>query len=337
VAVDISTAPQSVAVTVVRPSDEGVAVAKGVELVEYREPQGAEPTGRPVSHLEDWRGRPPRDMGYDDDRLFRDVYDDQDDDFDEYGRRVGPSTLGKLTVLVMMDDQVVDVMRRPVQGTGYECAALELGRGKPAEPVRVTPPPQPEPPRHERELAWLARLVGGHEALAALDTDQLPDEPLDLSGVRGELRERVQVISERADDVAERLFGDEVRTACRRLLVRAVGAEPGLLREVSRDEIVPAAVVWAVAKGNDLVGSGRQMPASAIHALCGLKSAPTERGKAFAHAVAGPTGTGFDQWRHHSAADVLELGAADLLTWTFRRHLVVLRDLAEAERLRAAG
>lgn len=335
-AVDISAAGSGVPVTVVRASDEGVAGARGVEPVEYRETQGAGTTGRAVSHLEDWRGRPPREMGYDDDVFYSRLHsDDYDDGYDQYGRPVGPSPLGKLTVLVMMDDQVVDVMQRPVQGSGYECAALELGRGKP-EPVRVTPPP-PEPPRHERELAWLARLVGGREALAGLDTDPLPDEPLDLSGVRTELRERVQVISEQADDVAERLFGDEVRTACRRLLVRAVGAEPGLLREASRDEVVPAAVVWAVAKGNDLVGSGRQMPASAIHALCGLKSAPTERGKAFAHAVAGPTGTGFDQWRHRSSADVLELGAGDLLTSPFRRHLIALRDLAEAERLRAAG
>ena len=278
-------------------------------------------------------------MGHDDDVFYSRLHgDDYDDGYDEYGRPVGPSPLGKLTVLVMMDDQVVDVMRRAVQGSGYECAALDLGRGIP-EPVEVAPPP-PEPPRHERELGWLARLVGSHEASDHLSVDPLPgDEPLELSAVPGRVRERVQVISEQVDDVAARLFDDEVRTACRRLLVRAVAAEPGLLREPSRDEVVPAAVLWAVGKANDLVGPGRQMPVSAVTALCGLKSAPTERGKAFAHAVAGPRGVGFERFRYGAEPDVLELGSADLLVSSFRRHLVTLRDLArgERERLRSGG
>lgn len=315
--------------TVVPSGDEGVVRAKGVELVEYT-----------VSQLADWRGRPPREMGLDDemfyDRLHGDGYDEVADRYDEYGRRPGSSTLGKLTVLVMMDDQVVDVMQRAVQGSGYECAALELGRGKP-EPV-VVPPPPPEQPRPERELGWLARLVGGHDVLDHLPVDPLPaDEALELSALPGQLRERVQVISEQVDDVAARLFDDEVRTACRRLLVRAVADEPGLLREPSRDEVVPAAVLWAVGKANDLLGQGRQMPVSAVTALCGLKSAPTERGKAFAHAVAGPRGVAFGRLQYGVDPDVLELGSADLLVSRFRRQLVRLRDLAleEQQRLRA--
>ena len=252
---------------------------------------------------------------------------------DEERYAAGPD-LGRLTMVVLIDDEVVDVVRKPVQGTGYECAALELGRGQLPKPAYQPPPPQP--PRHERELAWLARLVGGVTQLAELHGEPLPDEPLDLDGVPAQLRERVRVIGDRADDVAERLFGAEVRTACRRLLVRAVAAEPGLLRDRARDETAPAAVLWAVAKANDLVGSGRQMPVSAIHSLCGLKSTPSERGRAFAHAVAGPGDPGFDPWRYPSSSQVLELGAADLLTSRFRGHLIRRRDLAEAERRAAA-
>lgn len=282
-------------------------------------------------------------MGYEEEAFYDrlrsddpdDQYDDHDDRFDQYGRSVGPSRLGKLTVLVMMDDQVVDVLQRSVQGSGYECAALELGRGRP-EPVMVPPPP--EPPRHERELGWLARLVGGHDVLDRLPVDPLPaDESLELATVPIRLRERVQVISEQADDVAARLFDDEVRTACRRLLVRAVTAEPGLLREPSRDDVVPAAVLWAVGKANDLLGPGRQMPVSAVTALCGLKSAPTERGKAFAHAVAGPRGVAFGRYQYGADPDVLELGSADLLVSRFRRQLVRLRDLAVTEQKRVVG
>ena len=307
-------------------------------------------SGRPVSRLADWRGRPPREMGRDDEVFYGRLhggdygdysdgdYDADNDRYDENGRCVGPGTLGKLTVLVMMDDQVVDVMKRAVRGSGYECAALELGRGTPPKQVEVPPVPPPEPPRHERELGWLGRLVGGHDVLDHLTVDPLPaDEPLELSAVPGRVRERVQVISEQVDDVATRLFDDEVRTACRRLLVRAVAAEPGLLREPSRDEVVPAAILWAVGKANDLLGPGRQMPVSAVTALCGLKSAPTERGKAFAHAVAGPRGVAFGRYQYGVDPDVLDLGSADLLVSRFRRQLVRLRDLALEEQKRVVG
>ena len=79
----------------------------------------------------------------------------------------GAAGLGELTKLVILGDQVVDVLREPVHGSGYECAALELeDRGLLRRPVPPPPPPMPAP--HERQLAWLACIVGGDEALGAL-------------------------------------------------------------------------------------------------------------------------------------------------------------------------
>ena len=84
----------------------------------------------------------------------------------------------------------------PVAGSDYECAALELrDRGLLREPL--PPPPAPVPPPHEQQLAWLARIVGGDDALEHLGTDPLEPEELRLDGIRHDLRERVAGIDER--------------------------------------------------------------------------------------------------------------------------------------------
>ncbi len=135
-------------------------------------------------------------------------------------------------------------------------------------------------------------------------------------------------------------MGGEGLTAARRLLVRAVAAEPGLLRS-DRDDMAVGAVVWAVAKGNDLVGANRPVRASAIQELAGLRSSPGQRGAAFAYAVGGvSTRYGRADWTYGGQRpDVIPLGSPDLLLGRFRRRLVTSRDLALQLRARtpAAG
>jgi len=264
--------------------------------------------------------------GFDDD--FEDRFNDR---FDEgagggYGR-----DLGHFTMVVMMDDRVVDTVRRPVEGSGYECAALELGRGV----ARPAPPPQvvhvPMQPRHELAMTWLRSLAGGAEQLDGLTDEPLPDEPLDVGQVPADMQGRVAVIGDRIDPVALSLIGVEGRTACRRLLVRAVSAEPALLRGSDRDDVAAGAVIHAVAMANDLVGPGRVLTAATLWRHLGLRSSPHDRARRFAHAVAGPDGVDVGLRHPYRSADTWRLGSLDLLVGRFRSFLLRQRALADAE------
>ena len=281
-----------------------------------------------------WEERPMAGAGSADrleDRLEDRFDDDFDDDFDDgFSGGYGPD-LGHFTMVVLMDDKVVDTVRRPVQGSGYECAALELGRGTPRRPPRPTVVHVPMQPRHELARTWLRSLVGGPDQLEAMTTEPLPDEPLDVGLVPSDLRERVAAIADRIDAVALSLLGVEGRTACRRLLVRAVAAEPALLRGHDRDDISAGAVIHAVAMANDLVGPGRALTASALWRHLGLRSSPHDRARRFAHAVAGPDGVDVGLGHPYRSSDTWRLGAADLLVSRFRGFLIRQRVLAALE------
>lgn len=282
---------------------------------------------------DEW-GRRPGDLG------FRGIGDEPFDEhtgrYDEYGLsryddEPRGSDLGTLTNVVLVGSQVIDVTSHPVAGSGYECAVLDLEqRGLYQRPISHQPPPAPPPPPpHERQLAWLATIVGGEEALLALDSTPLPDEPLDLSGVPRHLHARVEAIAGRIDPWVSLAMGDEGLTAARRLLVRAVAAAPGLLRS-DRDDIAAGAVVWAAAKGNDLVGQNRPLRASVIQDLAGLLTSPGQRGAAFAHALTG-VGTSYGQadWLYGGLRpNVIPLGSPDVLLGSFRQRLITFRDIA---------
>ncbi len=256
-----------------------------------------------------------------------------------YGRtEYAGGGLGELAKVVIIGDRVVDVVREPVAGSGYECAALELRdrgllRGAVPPPP---PPPAPVPAPHERTLAWLARIVGGDDALAALDVSPLEPVELCLDGIRDDLHERVRGIDARLQQWAPVLLGDEGPAAARLLLTRAVSSEPGLLTRSDRDDVATGAVLWAVAKGNDLVGTNRPVRVGVIQDVCGLSSSPSGRGASFAHAVGGDGSTHYGRplWMFDAQPAVIPLGSADLLVARFRRRLVLMRDLALGLRAR---
>jgi hypothetical protein len=257
-----------------------------------------------------------------------DRWEDEPDDYPGSSEHEYLPDLGELTIRVFAGDDLLDTIRRPVGGSGYELAALGL------RPLK----PRPPRPRHERELTWLARLVGGTDALDGLGIDALPDEPLDCSGVREDLRARVAAIAARCDRVADGLHDIELRTACRRFLARAVSAEPELLLRSDRDDTAAGAVLHAVAGANGLLGRGRAFTASSLTEVCGLRSSPHGRAQSFAHAVAGSVGTGFGpHGDSRGEPDVLVLGSPDLLLGRFRAQLVRLRGLAHEERHQAVG
>jgi len=256
------------------------------------------------------------------------------DDHDLYGDDDGPGhsggrSLGDLLEVVVIADQVVDVRRRPVDGTGYECAALELGRGR---PVVRTPARPPEPPQHEKVLSWLGLLVGGEGQLLDLEPTTLPDEQVQVDGLSEQARDTIRRVDAELTRVTELLLGSEIRTAARRLVVRAVTAQPTLLRSTASEEVVACAALTAVARANDLVGSGRIVPASLLRTMFNLRSSPNDKVQALTRAVA-PETAFLDGWAR-GGFDVTVLGSEDYLVGSFRRAVVAARDAAL--RLRAA-
>lgn len=238
-----------------------------------------------------------------------------------------------LTEIVLLHGEVLDVRRRPVSGSGYECAALELAHLHPTPPPRVERVVVRESPREEM-LDWLARVVGGAEVLDRLDTDPLPDPvPIDASGLGGETRDLVLAVDARLVEAAAGwVVRGEVLTACRRLLVAAeAGGVLRLWRDLEPVKIA-AAVVYCIARANGLVGQGSAFTIAHWLRDLGTTSAPSSRSASLARAL------GDSQWAHGQrptgAPDVYVLGDTGMLVSRFRRELVHYRDLAE--RLRSA-
>ncbi|MGL5929544.1 MAG: hypothetical protein ACRCY8_11470, partial [Dermatophilaceae bacterium] len=152
---------------------------------------------------------------------------------------------------------------------------------------------------------------------------------LDLQGIPAELAGRVRHISTRLDELVPPLLGEEALAAARLLLTRAIVAERGVLARSDRDDIAAGAVILAVGKANDLVGSGRPVRPQAVQEVCGLRSVPNERARAFAHAVNGGSWVSSQAaWTFSPQPDVYPLGSPDLLLARFRLHLIGLREAA---------
>ncbi len=107
--------------------------------------------------------------------------------------------------------------------------------------------------------------------------------------------------------------------------------EPGLVTRSDHDDVAAGAVVWAVAKGNDLVGTGRPLrrqrhpgrlrPAvDAVEPRQRRSRTPVGRRRAAL--------PGRPLWMFNANPDVIPLGSPDLLLSRFRQRVALLRDLA---------
>jgi hypothetical protein len=183
----------------------------------------------------------------------------------------------------------------------------------------------------EKVVRWLEMAVGGVTALADLDEVPLPDEALDLpesARFRPDEREDVLDVAALVDGVAERFFDPEVRTAMRRAL--AATSEHLLLgSRPSAPANAAAAVVWAVAKGNALVGPGRRATMKAIAEHLGVPSMSAEKGREVARLLRPSDSAWFSTpWQ---VRDLEPLGRAGLLTAQTRRRIIATRDSALVE------
>lgn len=244
--------------------------------------------------------------------------------------------LGNLTELILINGEVVDSRSRPVSGSGYECAALELEHLHGPTRPRVERVVVREDPR-ESMLHWLRRVVGGAAPLDVLDDEPLPPrEPLELDRLPGSAREQARVIDEHLELVGTpTVVGEELLTAYRRLVVEAAFAGVLHLWQDLPPERAAAAIIHCVVKANGLTGAGAPFRVIDFTRGLGVPNAPTSRSSSLARAVGG------SQWPHGrspvQAPDVYVLGDTDLLVSRFRNELLTYRDLALAAEQTAAA
>lgn len=265
-----------------------------------------------------------------DDEWVRDPWVDGVPPSREAGRAGGG--LGTVTEVVLIDGHVVDSVSRPVSGSGYECAALELAHQREsAPPPRVERVLVREEPQ-EQMLHWLERVVGSADALDALDDDPLPlGEPLELDHLPLGSRDLAAAVDEHLDllEPAPILAG-QLLTAYRRLL--ATAAHEGMLhlwREVPPAKVT-ATIVHTVVKANALTGTHAPFSYGTFVRGLGEGTAPSVRSRNLALLVGG------SQWPHgrspSEAPGVYVLGDPGLLVSRFRNELITYRDLARTAR-----
>jgi hypothetical protein len=172
-------------------------------------------------------------------------------------------------------------------------------------------------PFAQRMHQLLLEAVGDEDALATLDLDPLPDEPLALQQVPADVRERTARIAALTDACCDELLDVEHRTACRRLLVDVTAGDPQILRRRSKDETAAAAIVWMVTKANDsLEPYHGGLTATRLLAWFGLSGSVSQRAETMLRALGRPP-------REDAG---VRLGTPRYLTAAARAYLVELRD-----------
>ena len=168
-------------------------------------------------------------------------------------------------------------------------------------------------------LDGLAEEVGGADTLDSLDDRPLPDEEFCWDTVPADVRDRVLLVLAACDRCCDDLFGAEYRTACRRLLARAVPGLSGMLRGQARPEAIAAAACWVIGKGNHRFGQqASDLRIKDLMSHFGLgQSSVSERGYQIMRAAG------------ILPVDVypgVRLGSPDLLVSARRRQIIELRD-----------
>ena len=175
----------------------------------------------------------------------------------------------------------------------------------------------------EWTLEYLARDVGGVDALMSLDESALPDEGFDWSGIPEDIRPAVEAILEQCDGCADALFDVEHRTAMRRFLARAARTDPKVFARKGSPVRGAAAVAWVITTGNQTAGVwSAEMTARDLLAHFGVTGSVSDRAGTLMRAAGIPTGR---------ATSSVELGDPGLLVSARRRSLMQSRDKTLAE------
>lgn len=229
-------------------------------------------------------------------------------------------------------DKEITAVRRAVDKAGPEYVAIATSREADtlryaintyARRVGTSQVAMPILQSH-REIDWeewlleyRGREVGGVDTLMQLDVTPLPDEAFDWSVVPDDIEDVVREIVTQVDDFADRTFGVEYRTACRRFLAAVVAGDSAIFRRRASTAGSAAVVAWLVGRSNGLVGQGGGgMLAGDLWAHFGVKGAST-RADTFRRAV------DVDPYELRDA-----LGRPEWLVSDRRKALVKVRDEA---------
>jgi hypothetical protein len=176
---------------------------------------------------------------------------------------------------------------------------------------------------HQHLLEQLAEEVGGPEALYSLDGVALPEEEFRWERVPAGARDRVAAVLAACDHCADDLLGAEYKTACRRLLARAVPGLSRMLSGTARPEVIAAAACWVIGKGNQRLGQGAgEVRVKDLMRYFGLgQTSVSERGCQIMRAAG---------IQPASAYPAVRLGTPSLLVSSRRRRIIELRDLHQA-------
>jgi hypothetical protein len=175
----------------------------------------------------------------------------------------------------------------------------------------------------EWTLEYLARDVGGVDALRALDEKPLPDEEFDWTDIAEGIRPAVAAILEHCDGCADALFDVEHRTAMRRFLARAARNDSKVFARKGSPVRGAAAVAWVIATGNRTAGVwSSAMTTKDLLAHFGITGSVSDRAVTLARAA------GVSDWYTANSPELKDPG---LLVSTRRRSLMQSRDRALAE------
>ena len=193
--------------------------------------------------------------------------------------------------------------------------------------------------RRERELLPVLTIVfdevGEPEPMPELDTEPLPDEAFDWTGVPAEAREMVSTVLALADTCCSEFWHTERRTAVRRLLHDAAAQSTIPMFRGGSAKQAAAALCWLVDRAN--VAGGR-LPVPLLLSHFGLEVLPGSRASTIRSAI-GARRPGERRLRAEGVLGAVDLlGSTRYLTAAQRRHLVAVAaeeaepgvDLSEA-------
>lgn len=167
-------------------------------------------------------------------------------------------------------------------------------------------------------LARLVDEVGGPEALRAIDSVPLPDEPFDWAGVPEGACASVARIVTLCDDACAAVLDIEHRTACRRFLREVAVGDMQALTEASQPAQVAAAACWVVGQLNDSFRAGAgSARVKDLLAHLGLTGTVAQHGYALVRATGRP--------RPRGAYD-LGIRSVELLVSRRRESIIKRRD-----------